>query len=471
MRPFYVYILRCADGSYYVGHTDDMELRMQQHQNGDVGYTALRKPIELLWQGEFETREGALAFELQVKGWSRAKKEALMTGDWERVQELAQSHGKSTSAPRLRQAQPERVGGDEASTPPAVQPEPVEGRVKTVPNLLQGIIGQPGTLQRRAMSKAITLLESTRADHRTQADELLTQLLPHTGKAFRLGISGVPGVGKSTFIEALGLYLIGQGHRVAVLTIDPSSTVSGGSILGDKTRMEHLSVHEKAYIRPSPSSGTLGGVAEKTREAMLVCEAAGYDVVIVETVGVGQSEIAVAGMTDMFVLMQLPNAGDDLQAIKKGVMEIADLVVINKADIDKNAATRAEAQITSSLRLLSQHGNPENAHHDETLWHPKVVQISALLGQGVDSFWAAVTQFRQLQTANGRLATRREKQALAWMWERIDAGLKLAFRQHPQVRELLPQMQADVAAGRIAASTAARNLLQAQSNHAQAAIK
>ena len=289
-------------------------------------------------------------------------------------------------------------------------------------------------------------------------------MLPHTGKSFRLGISGVPGVGKSTFIEALGLYLIGQGHRVAVLTIDPSSTVSGGSILGDKTRMEHLSMDERAYIRPSPSSGTLGGVAEKTREAMLVCEAAGYDVVIVETVGVGQSEIAVNGMTDMFVLLQLPNAGDDLQAIKKGVMEIADLVVINKADIDKNAATRAEAQITSSLRILSQHGNPENAHHNETQWHPKVVQISALLGQGVDAFWAAVTQFQQLQTANGRLAVRREKQALAWMWERIDAGLKLAFRQHPQVKALLPALQADVAAGRIAASTAARNLLQAQSN-------
>ena len=338
-------------------------------------------------------------------------------------------------------------------------------------DLENGILNCQAAPQRRAMSKAITLLESTRTDHRAQADELLTALLPHTGKAFRLGISGVPGVGKSTFIEALGLYLIGQGHRVAVLTIDPSSTVSGGSILGDKTRMEHLSVHEKAYIRPSPSSGTLGGVAEKTREAMLVCEAAGYDVVIVETVGVGQSETAVANMTDMFVLLQLPNAGDDLQAIKKGVMEIADLVVINKADIDKNAATRAEAQITSSLRILSQHGNPENAHHNETQWHPKVVQISALLGQGVDAFWAAVTQFQQLQTANGRLAVRREKQALAWMWERIDAGLKLAFRQHPQVKALLPALQADVAAGRIAASTAARNLLLAHAHQAQAAIK
>lgn len=335
--------------------------------------------------------------------------------------------------------------------------------------LRDGVLNGGAAVQRRAMSKAITLLESTRADHRAQGDALLTALLPHTGRAFRLGISGVPGVGKSTFIEALGLYLIGQGHRVAVLTIDPSSTVSGGSILGDKTRMEHLSVHERAYIRPSPSSGTLGGVAEKTREAMLVCEAAGYDVVIVETVGVGQSETAVAGMTDMFVLLQLPNAGDDLQAIKKGVMEIADLVVINKADIDKNAATRAQAQITSSLRLLGLHGNPEHAHHDASLWHPRVVQMSALLGEGVDAFWAAVSEFRQIQTANGRLAARREKQALAWMWERIDAGLKQAFRQHPQVRELLPQLQQDVAAGRIAASTAARNLLAAQSGQALAA--
>lgn len=332
--------------------------------------------------------------------------------------------------------------------------------------LLDGILHGSPAVQRRAMAKAITLLESTRPDHRAQGDELLTAMLPHTGKSFRLGISGVPGVGKSTFIEALGLYLIAQGHRVAVLAVDPSSTVSGGSILGDKTRMEHLSVNERAYIRPSPSSGTLGGVAEKTRESMLVCEAAGYDIVIVETVGVGQSEIAVNGMTDMFVLLQLPNAGDDLQAIKKGVMEIADLVVINKADIDPHAATRAEAQITSSLRILGLHGNPDHAHFDETLWHPKVVQISALLGQGVDAFWTAVTDFRQRQTANGRLAARRERQSLAWMWERIDAGLKLAFRQHPQVRALLPDLQAEVAAGRIAASTAARNLLSAQSNQA-----
>ena len=332
----------------------------------------------------------------------------------------------------------------------------------------EGILRGNAAVQRRAMAKAITLLESSRTDHRAQADALLTTLLPHTGKAFRLGISGVPGVGKSTFIEALGLYLIEQRLKVAVLAIDPSSTVSGGSILGDKTRMEQLSMRSEAYIRPSPSSGTLGGVAEKTREAMLVCEAAGYDVVIVETVGVGQSEIAVQGMTDMFCVLQLPNAGDDLQAIKKGVMELADLVVINKADIDPNAATRAQAQITSSLRLLGMHGNPDHASHG-ALWQPRVLQISALLGQGVDAFWQAVSSFRQMQTDNGRLAQRREKQALAWMWERIDFGLKQAFRQHPQVQALLPGLQADVAAGRVAASTAARNLLLAQSQSAQGA--
>jgi LAO/AO transport system kinase len=330
--------------------------------------------------------------------------------------------------------------------------------------IVQGLLQGQAVVQRRAMAKAITLLESTRADHRAQADELLTAILPHTGKSFRLGISGVPGVGKSTFIEALGLYLIAQGHRVAVLTIDPSSTVSGGSILGDKTRMEHLSVHEKAYIRPSPSSGTLGGVAEKTREAMLVCESAGYDVVIVETVGVGQSETAVAGMTDMFVLMQLPNAGDDLQAIKKGVMELADLVVINKADLDPDAAMRAQAQITSALRLLGLHGNPDHAHHNEALWHPQVIQISALHAQGVDRFWEAVSRFRQLQSANGQLAQRRQQQSLAWMWERVEAGLRLAFRQNPAVGRLLPELTGQVVQGRLPASTAARQLLAAHTS-------
>ena len=333
-------------------------------------------------------------------------------------------------------------------------------------NLAEQVLGAPGAAQRRAIAKAITLLESTRADHRLRADELLTAILPHAGKSFRLGISGVPGVGKSTLIEALGLDLIEKGHRVAVLTVDPSSTVSGGSILGDKTRMEKLSVHEMAYIRPSPSSGTLGGVAEKTREAMLVCEAAGYDIVIVETVGVGQSETAVAGMTDMFVLMQLPNAGDDLQAIKKGVMELADLVVINKADLDADAATRAQAQITSALRLFTQHGRSphpsplpegEGAGH----WQATVIQLSALLGQGVDRFWDEVEKFRALQTSNRQLAARRQHQALAWMWERIEAGLRQNFRNDPRVRELLPELKKQVEQGKLASSTAARQLLQA----------
>jgi LAO/AO transport system kinase len=323
--------------------------------------------------------------------------------------------------------------------------------------LADAVRSADAAVQRRAIAKAITLLESTRADHRTQADALLTALLPHTGNCFRLGISGVPGVGKSTFIEALGLHQIGLGHRVAVLTIDPSSTVSGGSILGDKTRMEKLSVHPQAYIRPSPSSGTLGGVAEKTREAMLVCEAAGYDMVIVETVGVGQSETAVAGMTDMFVLMQLPNAGDDLQAIKKGVMELADLVAINKADIDALAAQRAQLQITAAMQLLGLF----NAH-DDAHWRPQALLLSALAGQGIDGFWAAALRFQQLQLANGNWQARRQQQSLAWMWERIDAGLKQAFRQHPQVQALLPQMVQDVVTGRIPASTAARNLLAAQ---------
>ncbi len=327
--------------------------------------------------------------------------------------------------------------------------------------LMQDVLQGNAREQRRAMAKAITLLESTRTDHRALADEFLTAMLPHTGQSFRLGISGVPGVGKSTFIEALGLYLIAQGHRVAVLTIDPSSSVSGGSILGDKTRMEHLSVHEKAYIRPSPSSGTLGGVAEKTREAMLVCEAAGYDVVIVETVGVGQSETAVANMTDMFVLLQLPNAGDDLQAIKKGVMELADLVVINKSDIDADAATRAQAHIRSALRLLGQHGAIGKGHSDKSLWHPQVIQTSALLGRGVDAFWDAVQSFKTLQVANGKLTQRREKQALSWMWERIDAGLKQAFQAQGQVQALLPSLTKQVALGQLAPSTAARQLLGA----------
>ena len=307
--------------------------------------------------------------------------------------------------------------------------------------------------ERRALAKAITLFESTRPEHRQRADALLNELLPSTGGAIRLGISGVPGVGKSTFIEVLGLALIAKGHKVAVLAIDPSSSVSGGSILGDKTRMERLSVDPAAYIRPSPTSGTLGGVAERTRETILVCEAAGYDVVIVETVGVGQSETAVAGMTDMFVLMQLPNAGDDLQAIKKGVMELADLVVINKADLDPAAAMRAEAQITSALRIFGFHGNPDRS---AARWQPRVLQLSALGGQGVDAFWAAVEDFHRHVRASGAFAARRRGQATAWMWDIIQPSLQAEFRAHPAVRAALAETLGDVADARIAPPLAAR---------------
>jgi LAO/AO transport system kinase len=321
------------------------------------------------------------------------------------------------------------------------------------------VTGPPGPRQRRALAKAVTLLESTHPDHRARADEVLNALLPHSGRSFRLGVSGVPGVGKSTFIETLGLQLVEEGHRVAVLAVDPSSTLSGGSILGDKTRMARLSADDRAFIRPSPSSGTLGGVAEKTRESMLVLEAAGYDVVVVETVGVGQSETAVAGMTDMFALLQLPNAGDDLQALKKGITELADIIVVNKADIDEAAATRARAQITSSLRLLGLHGHQEETPGDAAVWHPVVIQVSALTGQGLPAFWAEVSRFRALQSAGGRFARRRQQQNEAWMRDRLEAGLRQRFREHPAVQAAWPAVLDEVRAGRLAASVAARRLL------------
>ena len=317
-------------------------------------------------------------------------------------------------------------------------------------DLLQGIVQGDAMRRRRATAKAITLLESTRADHRAQGDELLTALLPRTGQALRIGISGVPGVGKSTFIESLGVYLIERGHRVAVLAVDPSSTVSGGSILGDKTRMERLSTLENAYIRPSPSGGTLGGVADKTREAMLVCEAAGYDVVLIETVGVGQSETAVHGMTDMFCVLQLPNAGDDLQAIKKGIMEIADLIVINKADINPQAANVARSQIKSALGML-RHASPN--------WTPPVLMLSALQMQGIAEFWNTIENYRSTMQRSGEFEARRRHQARAWMWELIDQGLRARFASHARVQHDLPGLQAAVEAGQTTPSAAAMRLL------------
>ena len=312
--------------------------------------------------------------------------------------------------------------------------------------LVDGVLAH----QRRSLAKTITLIESTRADHQARAQQVLAALLPHTGRAIRVGISGVPGAGKSTFIEALGNYLIDQGHKLAVLAVDPSSSVSGGSILGDKTRMESLCQREEAFIRPSPSAGSLGGVAEKTREAMLACEAAGYDVVLVETVGVGQSETTVAGMVDMFVLIQLPNAGDDLQAIKKGIVEIADLVAINKCDIDPRAAAVARSQWKQALHML----RPTSPN-----WRPPVIGVSALKKEGMAEFWAEIERHHQVMGASGELEAKRRKQALDWMWSMIESGLHQLFKHHPAVHAALPGLSCAVAEGRTTPGAAAHLLL------------
>ena len=304
--------------------------------------------------------------------------------------------------------------------------------------------------KRRALAKTITLIESTLAEHQERAQKVIASLLPHTGRAIRVGISGVPGAGKSTFIEALGIWLIDNGHRLAVLAVDPSSSVSGGSILGDKTRMEMLCQREQAFIRPSPSAGSLGGVAEKTREAMLACEASGYDVILVETVGVGQSETTVAGMVDMFVLIQLPNAGDDLQAIKKGIVEIADLVAINKVDIDPQAAAVAKAQWKQALHML----RPNSPN-----WRPPVIGVSALRKEGMAEFWGEIERFQSTMTNSGELEEKRQKQALAWMWSMIESGLHQLFRNNPAVHTELPTLSNKVSKGLVTPGVAAKQLL------------
>ncbi len=313
-------------------------------------------------------------------------------------------------------------------------------------HLVDGVLAK----QRRALAKTITLIESTRADHQQRAQKVIGALLPHTGHAIRVGISGVPGAGKSTFIEALGNYLIDRGHHLAVLAVDPSSSVSGGSILGDKTRMESLCQRIEAFIRPSPSAGSLGGVAEKTREAMLACEAAGYDVIIVETVGVGQSETTVAGMVDIFTLVQLPNAGDDLQAIKKGIVEIADLVAINKSDIDPKAAAVARAQWKQALHML----RPTSPN-----WRPPVIGVSALKKEGMAEFWGEIERYREITTQTGEFDAKRKKQALDWMWSLIESGLHQMFKHHPQVHTALPKLSGQVADGVTTPNAAAQQLL------------
>jgi len=304
---------------------------------------------------------------------------------------------------------------------------------------------------RRALARAITLIESTREEHAGEAESLLEALLPASGNSVRIGISGVPGVGKSTFIERFGLHLVEAGHKVAVLAVDPSSKVSGGSILGDKTRMEELSRHPQAFIRPSPAGGTLGGVARRTREALLTCEAAGFDVVIVETVGVGQSETAVAETVDIFLLLLQPGGGAELQGIKKGIVELADAVIVNKADGDlKPAAERAVAEYYAALGLL------RAAHPD---WRPPVLKCSALLGEGIDAVWETVHEHRKIMEASGARAAKRAAQAGAWMWAEISDGLLRRFKAHPEVARELQSLEREVRSGRSTPTAAARRLV------------
>ena len=303
---------------------------------------------------------------------------------------------------------------------------------------------------RATLARAITLIESKRADHRKSAHLLVQELLPLTGKAVRLGITGAPGSGKSTTIDALGTYLTGLGHKVAVLAVDPSSTRTGGSILGDKTRMARLAADEHAFIRPSPSSGTLGGVAAKTRETMLACEAAGYDAILVETVGIGQSETAVADMTDFFLVLMIPGAGDELQGLKKGIVELADMIAVNKADGDNiGRAKVAAAEYRAALNILS----PRSEN-----WTPPVITYSALTGDGIALLWERVVAHKEKMTASGELSSRRREQQVKWMWSMLEERLTARLRSDPAVRGKLKSAEAAVAAGKLAPTLAVEEI-------------
>lgn len=313
---------------------------------------------------------------------------------------------------------------------------------------------------RAILARAITLIESEQPSHAELAQEVLEALLPDTGGAHRVGISGVPGAGKSTFIDALGTMLTSRGHRVAVLAVDPTSSVSGGSILGDKTRMSSLSIDPKAFIRPSPTSGTLGGVARKTRETILLCEAAGFDVVLVETVGVGQSETIVAGMVDFFVVLLIAGAGDELQGIKRGILEVADLLAINKADGDNRArAMQAQASYQSALRLM----------RGEKV--PPVVTCSALEKTGLSELWALVVQSRSDLEASGAFEQRRQSQQVQWMWDMVENGLRRALRGDPELSVLIAQLEDDVGNGRATPSSAAMRVLRRFAERAAEALR
>jgi len=305
---------------------------------------------------------------------------------------------------------------------------------------------------RADIARAITLVESTRPDHRQVAQQVLTELLPNTGKAVRVGITGVPGVGKSTFIDSFGIMLTGLGHRVAVLAVDPSSTRTGGSILGDKTRMQRLAVDPAAFIRPSPSSGTLGGVARATRESMLIMEAAGYDVVLVETVGVGQSETAVAGMVDTFLLLALARTGDQLQGIKKGVLELADIVAVNKADgPHEKDARHAARELMSALRLLRDPG---------AAWQTPVLTCSAVENSGLDEVWERIQRHRAVLESTGELDRRRREQQVDWTWNLVHDQLLARLHADPGVRAIAPALEQRVRDGSVTATTAAEQILE-----------
>ena len=306
---------------------------------------------------------------------------------------------------------------------------------------------------RTALPRAITLVESTRPDHRDRAQRLLLELMGQAGGAMHVGITGVPGVGKSTAIEALGMYLIERGHRVAVLAVDPSSTRTGGSILGDKTRMARLAVHPDAYIRPSPTSGTLGGVAKATRETIVLLEAAGFDVILVETVGVGQSEVAVANMVDTFVFLTLARTGDQLQGIKKGVLELADIVVVNKADGDHaREANLAARELSSAIRLI---------YPRETLWRPPVLTMSALEGTGLSELWDTIEKHRDVLTAAGEFDARRRAQQVDWTWSMVRDTVLDRVLTNPAVKAMRADVEQKVRDGELTPALAAQRILDA----------
>jgi LAO/AO transport system kinase len=343
------------------------------------------------------------------------------------------------------------AGGNPTEKAPGRQPPETLARQTFDSLALDDLAQRILSGDRAALARAITLVESSRPAHRRRAQELLQALLPHTGKAHRIGITGVPGVGKSTTIDQLGINLIAEGRRIAVLAVDPTSRRTGGSILGDKTRMQRLAASEHAFIRPSPTSGTLGGVARRTRETMLLVEAAGYDVVIVETVGVGQSETAVAEMVDFFLVLLLAGGGDDLQGIKKGIIEIADMVVINKADGDNAArATRSAAEYQGALGLLT----PVSPS-----WHPPVMTMSAQQNIGLDALWLKIEEHRRIMAATGEFAARRQTQAVTWMHDMLADRLMDEVRSQPRIMDRLGQLEAEVRLGRLTPALAVETVM------------